>query len=79
MRRRHRTGPRMQAAADFVAAHPGCAKIDAARHVAPHGTALAYGYRSVDRAIAAGLVTAAGDGRRYALTLPGTPGEGVSP
>jgi len=50
-------GPRMQLVADYVSRHPGCAKLPAARYVGPHGS-VQYGYRTVDRAIASGLIRA---------------------
>lgn len=59
-------GPAMTAAAAYVAAHPGCTKKDAAEACGPHGS-LRYGYQAVDRAIAAGLITARLRGFRYAL------------
>lgn len=67
--RTHRIGPRMEQAASYVASHPGCYKVDVAREVGPHGS-LRYGYRTVDRAIAAGLIHAQRqpDGT-YRLTL----------
>lgn len=61
----------MRAAADYVAAHPGCPKLPVARAVGPHGSTQ-FGYRSVDRAIGAGLIVARGDGwTRYRLYAPG--------
>lgn len=63
-----RVGPRMQRAADYVALHPSCKKIDPARYVGPHKS-LQYGYQTVNRAIRAGLVLAVRlDNGRYALT-----------
>ena len=63
----NRIGPRMEAAVQYVAMNPGCKKIDVARVVGPHGS-LRYGYLTVDRCIARGLIRAERrlDGR-YAL------------
>lgn len=52
-----RVGPMMSAVASFVAANPGLAMLAAARAVGPNGS-LNYGYRTVHRAIKAGLVRA---------------------
>lgn len=54
----HRIGPRMREATEYVAAHPGEPKIRAATHVAPYGKGIGFGYKSVDRAIKAGLIEA---------------------
>ena len=64
----NRIGPRMEAAIHYVTLNPGCRKIDVAKVVGPNGS-LRYGYRTVDRCIARGLVRAERrpDGR-YALT-----------
>jgi hypothetical protein len=51
----NRIGPRMRQVAAYVAAHPGCVVFDAALAVAPHG-AWHFGYRSVYRAVRAGIV-----------------------
>lgn len=51
-----RIGPRMRDVAAYVAAYPGLAMLASARYVAPHGTGIGYGYRTVHRALAAGLV-----------------------
>lgn len=61
--RTHRVGPRMAEAARYVQAHPGCTKLRVAEHVAPTGVpggspGIGYGYRTVDRAIRAGLIRA---------------------
>lgn len=50
-----RIGPKMAEVVSFVEAHPGTLKIRAAQYVGPHGS-LQYGYATVDRALAAGLV-----------------------
>jgi hypothetical protein len=64
-----RTGPRMAEAAAYVAAHPGCTKLAAALAVGPNQSTN-YGYRTVDRAIAAGLIEARGPvTRRYSLWI----------
>jgi hypothetical protein len=67
----------------YVAANPGCAKIGPARHVAPHPETglqcgLQFGYRSVDRAIAAGLVSPGTVAGPYALELTGAGREVLS-
>jgi len=65
----YRIGPCMEAVAAYVRENPGCPKIGPARHVAPKGS-LMYGYRSVDRAIRAGLVVAKrGKNGTYSLTI----------
>lgn len=54
-----RIGPRMKEAVDYVSRYPGCVKIEAARAVAPsgeNGIGLGFGYKTIDRAIAAGLI-----------------------
>jgi hypothetical protein len=61
-----RIGPRMEQVAAFVRRHPGCTKREAAAWVGPRGS-LFWGYKSVNRAIRAGLVKCEGDRRRYAL------------
>ena len=58
-----RIGPKMMIVLAAVAADPGKPKIGAALQAQPYPWkgmrgGLAYGYRSVDRAIAAGLVEA---------------------
>ena len=57
----------MKDAVQYVRLNPGCPKIDVARVVGPNGS-LRYGYRTVDRCIARGLIRAERrpDGR-YAL------------
>ena len=58
----------MLAAARYVAAHPGCAILPVARHVGPHGSTN-FGYRTVHRAIRAGLIHAERTARgTYSLT-----------
>lgn len=65
-----RIGWRMQEVADYVARHPGCVMYEAARYVAPRGPhnagepGVGYGYRTVWRAVHAGLVKAQPDPRR---------------
>lgn len=56
-------GPKMQQVVSFVAANPGQPMIRAARAVGPNGS-LQYGYRAVNRAIAAGLVWPVRDAAR---------------
>lgn len=65
-------GPKMQAALEFIARHPGCPKMWPADYVAPHGKGRQYGYQTVDRLLRAGLVRAEqGKGNRYALYVVG--------
>jgi len=65
-----RIGPQMQLAIDYVAAHPGCAKVDVARSIMPWavGKNNGFAYGPVNRAIAAGLIIA-GQGRGNAYSL----------
>jgi hypothetical protein len=63
-----RIGPRMQQAVDYVRLHQGCPILPVARHVGPHGS-LKIGYRTVHRAIRAGLIKASRVGARYSLTV----------
>lgn len=57
----------MEAAVAYVAEHPGCAILPVAEHVGPHGSRC-YGYRTVHRCIAAGLLRAErGPRNAYAL------------
>lgn len=63
-----RIGERMQAAVDYVAAHPGCAILPVAEHVGPHGSRN-YGYRTVHRAIKAGLIRATRTNGVYCLEV----------
>ena len=69
-----RLGPKMYAVKEYVRVHPGCTKLAAALHVAPsrYGRiGVGYGYRSVNRAIKAGLVIATQiNVSRYALKVP---------
>lgn len=51
----NRIGPRMNDVRSFVISNPGLPMICAARHVMPH-QALGYGYKTIHRAIKAGLV-----------------------
>ena len=72
----HRIGPQMRRAIDYVAAHPGCSKIDVARHVLPWAVGYnnAYAYGPVNRAIAAGRILASRErGNAYALRVPSDP------
>ena len=70
-----RIGPKMWQAVQFVARHPGTAILPVARYVAPCGVpggtpGISYGYRTVHRAIAAGLIDAtAGKGNAYSLRV----------
>ena len=49
----------MTQAAEFVRANPGCAILPVAEAVGPHGSRN-YGYRTVHRAIKAGMIRATG-------------------
>ena len=63
--------PKMHAARDYVAAHPGCCKLPAAEAVGPHSSRR-YGYAIVDRAIRAGMIDATrGASGRYTLHAAG--------
>lgn len=65
-----RIGPRMLAARHFVAENPGCAILPVAVAVGPYGSRQ-YGYRTVHRAIRAGLISAEWANGRYRLTTKG--------
>ena len=58
---------RMIAAAAFVRANPGCAILPVAEAIGPHGSRQ-YGYRTVHRAIRAGMIRATIKGGVYSLT-----------
>ena len=73
MRTTRRIGPQMRRAVAYVAAHPGCSKIDVARYTLPHAVGYnnAYAYGPIDRAIKAGLIIAGqGRGNAYSLRVP---------
>ena len=61
-----RIGPMMKAAQDYARHNPGCPKVAIAKFVGPHGS-TGYGTRTVERAIAAGLIRAipSPSGHRY--------------
>jgi hypothetical protein len=61
-----RIGPCMQAAVSYVRSHPGCAILPVAVAVGPHGSTQ-YGYKTVHRAISAGLLTYTIHKGRYQL------------
>ena len=63
-----RIGMRMLAATLHVKDHPGCSKREAARYAGP-GESLTYGYRTVDRTIAAGLIKSVPEDNRYKLYI----------
>ena len=68
-----RIGSKMLLAISYVAAHPGCTKIDVARHVLPGSVGIdnARAYGPVNRAIAAGRILAfQGRGNAYSLRVP---------
>lgn len=52
-----RIGPKMAIAVAIVERHQGCCKKFVAEKIAPNGS-LMYGYRPVNRCIAAGLIRA---------------------
>jgi len=70
---RRRVGTKMFMAAWYAARYPGCAKLAAARFCAPYAWStqpgIRFGYESVNRAIAAGLVSAELAHGRYSLTV----------
>lgn len=62
-------GPRQQAALDYIAANPGCTKLEAGNAAVSHGR-MEYRYRPVNRLIEMGLVVAKqGKGNSYALYI----------
>jgi hypothetical protein len=63
-----RIGPRMQEAVAIVAANPGCNKLFVAKRVGPNGSTK-YGYDTVNRALAHGLITCADVPGIYSLTI----------
>lgn len=63
-----RIGPRMEQAIAIVAANPGCNKLFVAKQVGPNGSTN-YGYQTVDRAIAHGLIDCADIPGMYRLTI----------
>lgn len=65
-------GPRMRDACAYVAAHPGCTRYEIAKHIGPRGSAR-YGYETVRRCVAAGLIVLVGNGHvpRCALSDAG--------
>jgi hypothetical protein len=63
MSKHKRIGPAMTLAAQYVARHPGCAILPVAEYVGPNGSRQ-YGYRTVHRAIEAGLIRAERDSNR---------------
>lgn len=70
-----RIGPKMRMVVAYVAVHPGCPKIGPAWYASPwpgkpaRSCGLAYGYRAVDRAMRAGLVSGELRGSAYVLSL----------
>lgn len=58
----------MALAVAYVAKHPGCSAFACAKAIGPNGSAQ-YGYRTVHRALRAGLIKSEGNGARYALVL----------
>lgn len=61
-----RIGPRMMAAYEYVKAHPGCTKYEASKAIGPHGSNF-YGWRAVNRAIAANMIIAVKRGNKWVL------------
>lgn len=51
-----RIGPKMQEARDYAARWPGCSMHELSKAVGPHGSA-GYGWRTVQRALRAGMLT----------------------
>jgi hypothetical protein len=71
-----RIGPRMQEVAYFVRNNPGLAMVHAAKYAAPHKygrVGLQFGYRSVHRALEAGLVLGQQGPRASTLLYPTVP------
>jgi hypothetical protein len=66
-----RVGAKMFTVLAVVDSNPGCPKIVPARAAGPNGS-LQYGYRSVDRCIDAGLITATLAPGRYKLAITDT-------
>lgn len=63
----NRIGPRMAQAVAYVRKHPGCSILPVAERVGPNGSRK-FGYRTVHRAIRAGLIRATKDkAGRYCL------------
>ncbi len=60
--------PNIAAAVGYVAEHPGCAILPVAEWVGPHGSRR-YGYATVHRAIAHGMLENRSDGYRYDLHI----------
>lgn len=50
-----RIGPRMADVVSYVETHPGCSALAAAEYVGPNRSRR-YGYRTVHRAMSAGIV-----------------------
>lgn len=71
-----RIGPRMRDAVAYVAEHGPCCILPVARYVGPHGSTN-YGYRTVWRAVDAGLIDVrrARKGNGYVLTIPTKAGD----
>lgn len=63
---RRRIGPKMEAARRFVEAHPGRYAIETAQAVAPEYKPT-FGYKVIQRALAAGIIRAESEGFRYRL------------
>lgn len=59
-----RIGPRMLEAVEYVSNHPGCPILPVAEHVGPYGSRQ-FGYRTVHRAVKAGLIRNVKKGNRY--------------
>ena len=55
MSKAKRIGPMMAMAREYVSGNPGCTMLEVAEAVGPHGSRM-YGYRTVHRAAAAGLI-----------------------
>ena len=64
-----RVGPMMTLAQEYVRENPGCCIPPVAEAVGPNGSRQ-YGYRTVHRAIDAGLIDAVKARGRYTLMVP---------
>lgn len=67
-----RIGPKMLATYEYVRLHRGCSQYEVSKAVGPHGSNF-YGWRTVQRALAANMITAVKVGGRYRLYPLGEP------
>lgn len=63
---KNRIGPRMQSLVYLVAREPGIVRLKAAKYIGPHGSTR-YGYRTIARALSAGIVRLEWEGNRSRL------------